>query len=85
MCSNDRQKGKAILILTLILFLYYTVWVIGFPFIDDDRFRSLFSFDDKMPLMTPACVGLMFIGGLMIFSAYYVNFCLVVSEREKTK
>lgn len=82
MFSSDRQRGKAILILTSVLFLYYTVWVIGLPFIDDDRLRSLFySYD--LALTFPAILGLIFIGGLVLFTVYHVRPYLFASKAEK--
>jgi len=76
MFDSDRQKGKAILILTFVLFLYYTVWVIGLPFIDDDRLKSLFYLHD-LALIIPASLGLIFIGGLIFFTIYHVKPYLV--------
>lgn len=82
MFSSDRQRGKAILILTLVLFLYYTVWVIGLPFIDNDRLRSLFySYD--LALTVPATLGLIFVGGLVFFTVYHVRPYLSVFKIEK--
>lgn len=72
MFDSDRQKGKAVLILTFVLFLYYTVWVIGLPFIDDDRLRSLF-YSHDLALMIPASLGLIFIGGLILFTVYHIK------------
>ncbi|XP_076238195.1 uncharacterized protein LOC143181579 [Calliopsis andreniformis] len=72
MLRSDREKGKVILILTIILFLYYTVWVIGLPFIEDSRIRSLFASHD-FALMVPAISGLCFIGGLILFTVYHVR------------
>lgn len=84
MFSSDRQKGKVILILTLVLFLYYTVWVIGLPFIDDDRLRSLFySYD--LALIVPATAGLIFIGGLVLFTMYHVKPYLSACKTEKVE
>lgn len=72
MFSTDREKGKVILIVTLVLFLYYTIWVIGLPFIDDNRIRSLFGSRD-FALTVPAILGLCFIGGLVLFTIYHVG------------
>ncbi|KAK2587690.1 hypothetical protein KPH14_003807 [Odynerus spinipes] len=70
MPSSDREKGKLILILTSIIFLYYTVWIIGSPFIDDDRLQSFF-YPQHLALLIPAICGLCFIGGLVIFTLYH--------------
>ncbi|TGZ46002.1 Uncharacterized protein DBV15_08818 [Temnothorax longispinosus] len=72
MFDSDRKKGKAVLILTSVLFLYYTVWVIGLPFIDDDRLKSLF-YSHDLALVIPASLGLIFIGGLILFTVYHVK------------
>ncbi|CAK9806748.1 hypothetical protein ANTPLA_LOCUS5010 [Anthophora plagiata] len=72
MFSSDRKKGKAILIVTSILFLYYTIWVIGLPFIDDNRIRSFFG-SHNIALVIPAISGLCFIGGLVLFTIYHVK------------
>jgi len=84
MFDSDRQRGKAILILTFILFLYYTIWVIGLPFIDHDKLRSLFYHYD-LALIIPATVGLIFIGGLILFTIYHVKPYLSLSKIEKVE
>lgn len=72
MLNSDREKGKIILLVTFILFLYYTTWTIGLPFIDDDKLRSLFC-SQNLALLVPAITGLGFIGGLVLFTIYHVN------------
>lgn len=72
MFNSDRRKGKMILIVTSFLFLYYTVWIIGLPFIDDNRIRSFFG-SHNIALIVPAVSGLCFIGGLVLFTIYHVK------------
>ncbi|XP_076172271.1 uncharacterized protein LOC143149083 [Ptiloglossa arizonensis] len=72
MFNSDYEKGKIILIVTLILFLYYTIWVIALPFIDDNRIRSLFG-SHNFALMVPAILGLCFSGGLVLFTIYHIK------------
>ncbi|KOC60064.1 hypothetical protein WH47_09204 [Habropoda laboriosa] len=72
MFSSDRKKGKVILIVTSILFLYYTIWVIGLPFIEDNRIRLFFG-SHNIALVVPAISGLCFIGGLVLFTIYHVK------------
>ncbi|XP_053974334.1 uncharacterized protein LOC128874078 [Hylaeus volcanicus] len=72
MFNSDCEKGKVILIVTLVSFFYYTIWVIGLPFIDDNRIRSLFG-SQNVALMIPAILGLCFIGGLVFFTIYHVK------------
>lgn len=72
MLDSDHEKGKAILIVTSAIFLYYTIWVIGLPFIDDSRLRSLF-FSNNTAIMIPAISGFCLIGGLMLFTAYHIR------------
>jgi len=84
MFNSDRQKGKAILILTFISFLYYTIWVIGLPFIDHDKLRSFFySYD--LALIIPASAGLIFIGGLILFTIYHIKPYLSLNNIEKVE
>lgn len=72
MLDSDHKWGKAILIVTCILFLYYTIWVIGLPFIDDSRIRSFFG-SHNVALLVPAISGLCFVGGLILFTVYHVK------------
>lgn len=72
MLDSDREKGKVILILTSVVFLYYTIWMIGLPFIDDSRLWSLF-YSHNIALMVPATIGLCLIGGLVLFTLYHVR------------
>lgn len=72
MLSTDQEKGKAILITASVLFLYYTLWVIGLPFIDDNRLKSLF-YSPDIALIIPAISGLCFVGGLTIFTLYHIK------------
>lgn len=72
MFNSDHKKGKAILIVTSILFLYYTIWIIALPFIDDIRIQSLFA-SHNIALIVPAVLGLCFIGGLILFTIYHVK------------
>lgn len=82
MFDSDYQKGKIILILTLVLFLYYTIWVIGLPFIDDDRLRFFF-YSHDLALIVPASLGLIFIGGLILFTLYHVKPYLFLNKTDK--
>ncbi|XP_076477411.1 uncharacterized protein LOC143303140 [Bombus vancouverensis nearcticus] len=72
MFNSDRKRGKVILILTSSLFLYYTIWIIGLPFIDDNRIRSFFG-SHNIALIIPAVSGLCFVGGLVLFTIYHVK------------
>lgn len=72
MSISDHDKGKQILIFTSIIFLYYTLWIIGLPFIDDDRLQSFF-YPQHLALLIPAICGLCFVGGLVIFTLYHIR------------
>ncbi|XP_011499011.1 PREDICTED: dolichol phosphate-mannose biosynthesis regulatory protein [Ceratosolen solmsi marchali] len=72
MLDTDQERGKALLITASIIFIYYTIWVIGLPFIDDNRVKTLF-YPQNIALMVPAISGLCFVGGLMIFTAYHLH------------
>lgn len=72
MSISDHNTGKRILILTSIIFFYYTLWIIGLPFIDDDRLQSFF-YPQHLALLIPAICGLCFVGGLVIFTLYHIR------------
>uniref|UniRef100_A0ABD2XKB3 Dolichol phosphate-mannose biosynthesis regulatory protein n=1 Tax=Trichogramma kaykai TaxID=54128 RepID=A0ABD2XKB3_9HYME len=69
---SDREKGKFILISASVIFLYYTLWVIGYPFFEDDRLKAMFM-SHSIALFVPAISGLIFIGGLTIFTIYHIR------------
>lgn len=83
MFNSDHKKGKVILIVTCILFLYYTIWIIGLPFIDDNRIRSFFG-SYNIALMFPAILGLCFIGGLILFTLYHIKPYYSIYKSNKT-
>ncbi|CAB0029135.1 unnamed protein product [Trichogramma brassicae] len=58
---SDREKGKVVLISASVIFLYYTLWVIA-------MFMS-----HSIALFVPAISGLIFIGGLTIFTIYHIR------------
>lgn len=72
MSISDHNRGKHILIFTSIIFFYYTLWIIGLPFIDDDRLQSFF-YPQHLALLIPAICGLCFVGGLVIFTLYHIK------------
>lgn len=82
MLSSDQEKGKVLLILGTILFLYYTIWLIGLPFVDDSRLKSLF-YSHRIALYVPAITGFCFVGGLVLFTLYHLNLCLKATKRDK--
>lgn len=82
MFNSDRKRGKVILILTSSLFLYYTIWIIGLPFIDDNRIRSFFG-SHNIALIIPAVSGLCFIGGLVLFTIYHVKPYFSINKSSK--
>ncbi|XP_012229413.1 uncharacterized protein Dpm2 [Linepithema humile] len=84
MFDSDYQKGKVILILTIVLFLYYTIWTIGLPFTDDDRLRFFF-YSHDLALIVPASFGLIFIGGLILFTLYHVKPYLFLNKTDKVE
>lgn len=73
MFDNDRERGKVILIGVLVLFLYYSIWIIGLPFIDDNRLQNLGFYSHNFALILPAISGLFFIGGLVLFTLYHLK------------
>lgn len=64
---NDKTIGSLLIVLSVTFSVYYTAWVIGLPFFDEDHFiHSLFP-PVYLALLVPALMGLVFIGSLIIF------------------
>ena len=82
MLSTDREKGKVLLILASVIFIYYTVWLIGLPFVDDSRLKSLF-YSHNIALLVPAVGLFCFIGGLVLFTYYHIRPYMKNTPREK--
>lgn len=64
---HDRTVGCSLVILSLTFSVYYTVWVIGLPFFDEDHFIHQLFPPLYFALLIPALMGLAFIGSLIIF------------------
>lgn len=72
MLENDHEKGIVTLIIVFVIFLYYTVWLIGLPFFEDTILLNFF-LSHNIALLCPAVAGLVFIGSLFVFTIYHLN------------
>lgn len=73
MLLDDSTLGKLILIVSIILYVYYTFWIYGLPFADEDNFVTLFFPPIRYALIVPAICGTLFIGSILLFIFY--TFC----------
>ncbi|XP_071442812.1 uncharacterized protein Dpm2 isoform X3 [Hetaerina americana] len=67
---SDAQLGKIILVLSVSLFVYYSLWLWVPPFLSPSSF---YTFPKLFPpiryaLILPAVSGMLFIGGLLVFT-----------------
>lgn len=75
--ASNALLGKLILALTLSVFSYYFFWVGVLPFMvidssEDSWIYSLFP-ESKFAFMVPAVFGVLFIGGLSVFTLYHLR------------
>lgn len=75
--ASNALLGKLILALTLSVFAYYFFWVGVLPFMVIDSseaswIHSLFP-DRKFAFLVPAVFGVVFIGGLSVFTLYHLR------------
>lgn len=66
---GDRAFGSCLLIATGVVFIYYTLWVIVLPFVDEDQvFIRQWFLDSSYALAIPllaGVLGLILIGGFV--------------------
>ncbi|XP_046404603.1 uncharacterized protein LOC124169850 isoform X2 [Ischnura elegans] len=67
---SDAQLGKLIVVSSLSLFVYYTLWLWVPPFISKSTLESFpYIFPPtRYALLVPALSGMLFIGGLLVFT-----------------
>lgn len=84
MASNALQ-GKLILALTLSVFSYYFFWVGVLPFmvIDSNEASWIYALfpDRQIAFLIPAIFGVVFIGGLSVFTLYHLRNQLVKNNQ----
>lgn len=81
MYGCDQLIGKCVLCVSLSFSLYYIVWVVGLPFMDEDSYlRALFP-DPIYAIVGPTVV---FVALLMLNGAYMIQ-ALLKAKRAKVQ
>ncbi|XP_075690298.1 dolichol phosphate-mannose biosynthesis regulatory protein isoform X2 [Rhinoderma darwinii] len=79
--GSDRLAGAGLVAFSTVIFLYYTVWVIGLPFIDSDHVIHSFFLPREYAVLLPLTVGLM----LLLFMGVFVTYFMWKSRSPKKK
>ena len=77
MFGHDKVIGECILSVTGLALLYYLLWVVGLPFVDEDSTIRLFFPNPLIALIVPTVifVFLILLTGVYIVHALYVDYC----------
>lgn len=80
---ENRDVGRATLVITAVVFTYYTLWVIGLPFVDAEYKETVEAFFPpvQLALVIPSFVGTVTFTAL-IARAYYL---VLVDRRADVK
>lgn len=72
---KDAVLGQVLLSLIGVFVVYYTFWVVVLPVLPQSEHNLLFkTFPDiTYALATPAILGLIFLGGLSLFTLYHLR------------
>lgn len=82
MFGHDRVIGQCVLVVSAVLVLYYLVWVVGLPFVDEDSsLRAVFP-HPMLAVITPTLI-LVFL--LAVTGVYIVKALLDADSLENTK
>lgn len=82
MFGHDRVIGQCVLVVSAVVVLYYLVWVVGLPFVDEDSsLRALF----PHPILAIATPTLILVFLLAITGVYIVKALLDADSLEKGK
>ncbi|CAM4568287.1 unnamed protein product, partial [Eretmochelys imbricata] len=76
--AMDQLVGFGLVAFSLLLFVYYTIWIIILPFIDSDHGIHKFFLPREYSVTIPVIAGLL----LVLFVAGFCNDCDV--EEQKT-
>ncbi|NP_001165179.1 dolichyl-phosphate mannosyltransferase polypeptide 2, regulatory subunit L homeolog [Xenopus laevis] len=79
--GSDRLAGAGLVVLSSIIFAYYTVWVILLPFIDNDHVIHSFFLPREYAVLLPLAVALV----LLLFIGIFVTFIMWKSRSPKKK
>lgn len=82
MFGHDRSIGQCMLVVSAVVVLYYLVWVVGLPFMDEDSsLRSLF----PRPILAIIVPTLILVFLLTVTGVYIIKALVDASRLEKSK
>lgn len=82
MFGHDRAIGQCVLVVSAVVVLYYLVWVVGLPFMDEDSsLRSLF----PRPILAIIVPTVILVFLLTITGVYIIKALVDASRLEKSK
>ncbi|XP_037879430.1 dolichol-phosphate mannose synthase subunit 2 [Glossina fuscipes] len=72
--ASDANVGKIVFVIAVSVFLYYFFWVSILPFMLIDEGNLIHSFFPplKYAFILPATFGIVFLGGIAIFTLYHI-------------
>jgi len=74
--GTDQLVGYALILLSGVIFSYYTIWVVILPFVDDGHVLKSFFLPPVYALLIPVVAGVMALMGLG-------SFIYIVSAKNK--
>lgn len=69
----DAVIGKLVLVTTSAVFVVFCLWVNSYPFIDDESWLYGLVPDPQWLLVACVAWGVLFVGGLMLFTLYHLH------------
>ncbi|XP_023557428.1 dolichol phosphate-mannose biosynthesis regulatory protein [Octodon degus] len=78
--GTDQVVGLGLLAVSLIIFTYYTVWVILLPFIDSEHIIHKYFLPRAYAVAIPLAVGLL----LLLFVGLFITY-VMLKNRQVTK
>ncbi|XP_003470670.2 dolichol phosphate-mannose biosynthesis regulatory protein [Cavia porcellus] len=78
--GTDQVVGLGLLAVSLIIFTYYTVWVILLPFIDSEHIIHKYFLPRAYAVAIPLAVGLL----LLLFVGLFITY-VMLKNRKVTK
>ncbi|XP_010585905.1 dolichol phosphate-mannose biosynthesis regulatory protein [Loxodonta africana] len=79
--GTDQVVGLVLVAVSLIIFTYYTVWVIILPFIDSQHVIHKYFLPRAYAVAIPLAVGLL----LLLFVGVFITFVMVKNKKVAKK
>ncbi|XP_038601190.1 dolichol phosphate-mannose biosynthesis regulatory protein [Tachyglossus aculeatus] len=78
--GTDQLVGLGLVAFSLVVFTYYTIWIIILPFIDSDHVIHKYFLPREYAVTIPLVVGLI----LLLFVGIFIT-CVMLKSRKPTK